>query len=206
MIPPEEFELKDVYDPVCDNCNSSNITEKPEPPGLPWPKIMGAVGLLILLLGIIWYWLSSDPLTLKAESNCAERLVTLIAKGGDGSPIIYSVEGLKSTSNSNVFEIPEGQQNGSKLMFYATQGGETINTEYTLNCPKKNEPEIPRGNEGEEPNPGNGGRTPSIVWTKVPGSEFCVSNCVQSYSETDNLGHTRERKIENCTDCQMDEK
>lgn len=63
------------------------------------------------------------------------------------------------------------------------------------------------GNTGEGSSKHNPPPVVPVKWTRVAGSEFCIpGTCFQAYSEIDNLGHTRERKIENCADCQMDEK
>ena len=203
--PPREFPLPDGEDQFCPNCDSTNIKEKPKPPPPPWLKIAGAVGLLILLLGIIWYWLRPDPLKLKAESNCETGLITLTAEGGDGSPVIYSAENLKPTQEGNVFKIPISKPNGSTFTFFAVQNEKRAEVQYKTDCPTllPPPPPPPPGDSGTDPKKPV---TPVVKWVRVPGSEFCVSNCVQTYNETDNLGHTRERKVENCVDCQMEER
>jgi hypothetical protein len=42
---------------------------------------------------------------------------------------------------------------------------------------------------------------PVAIWSRVDGSEFCVDDCVVEYTEQDNLGHTRVRKISNYAKC-----
>ncbi len=41
----------------------------------------------------------------------------------------------------------------------------------------------------------------AVVWTRVPDSDFCISDCVVEYTEQDNLGHTRKRTVANYTKC-----
>jgi hypothetical protein len=46
---------------------------------------------------------------------------------------------------------------------------------------------------------------PRVVWTRVAGSDEClVDECTLEYKETDNLGHIRERRILNYTNCCRD--
>lgn len=42
---------------------------------------------------------------------------------------------------------------------------------------------------------------PTVTWIRVAGSDFCVDDCVVEYTEQDNLGHTRVRRIENYAKC-----
>jgi hypothetical protein len=197
--PPREFSLPEIDENVCPNCGSSNIKEKPAPPGPPWKKIAAVVGLLLLILGIVWLFIPPDPpplvpLTIQAESNCQTRLITLISTGGDGSPITFTVEGLNSVQDS-VFKIPINQPAGSTFTFHAVQSGKTVSFQYRINCkPLKFSP-------GPVDNPGKTTESVSPKWNRVAGSEFCVGDCIVAYSEIDNLGHTRERRVENYDKC-----
>ena len=59
-----------------------------------------------------------------------------------------------------------------------------------------NGPELPhRTDDPIPPKP-----TP-ITYKKVEGSEFCVGDCILAYSEIDNLGRIKERRIENYDKC-----
>lgn len=40
-----------------------------------------------------------------------------------------------------------------------------------------------------------------LTYKKIEGSEFCVGECTLSYSEIDNLGRIRDRRIENYAKC-----
>ncbi|MVM36414.1 hypothetical protein GO730_00130 [Spirosoma sp. HMF3257] len=70
------------------------------------------------------------------------------------------------------------------------------NTSYTENGTKN------QGNDkGTYSQDKNSPKPVELTYRKVEGSEFCISDCVLSYSEIDNLGHIRERKIENYAKC-----
>lgn len=200
--PPREFSLPDSDENVCPNCEKNNIQEAPKPPGPPWAKIALAVGLLLLLTGAMWLWgfnrqektdekggdsTETTPLVLMIDDmNCETGVLSLRTLKGDGSPVMFGGEGLKSEQNSSSFVIPKAQRRGKKFMFFAVQSKDTVSLEYTTNCSKQLPPP-----------------PPPITWTRVPGSEFCddLTECVQVYSERNNLGQIRERRIENCADC-----
>ena len=206
-VPPREFSLPDIDDKVCPNCGSNNIKEKPLPPGLPWKKIAGIVGLLILVLGVIWFFIPPDPqLTIQASSNCRTRLITLTHSDGDGSPIIYSAEGLNVLKDS-IFKIPSNKSTSSIITFHATQNGKTVDLPYKIECIGLPPGPGEGGGDGlvppsPEPGGSDGQSTKKVRWTRVLNSDFCEpETCTLIYSETDNLGHTRERRIENYSKC-----
>lgn len=58
----------------------------------------------------------------------------------------------------------------------------------------------PQENEND-PRPRDSSKPLPMTYRKVKGSEFCVSECVLSYSEIDNLGRIRERRIEDYAKC-----
>ncbi|GAB3991937.1 hypothetical protein GCM10028807_23590 [Spirosoma daeguense] len=125
--------------------------------------------------------LNPVPLLLKAELNCRARLITLTPEGGDNSLITYSAEGLNSGAAKNVFRIPTNKRNGTIFTFHATQNGKVTEAQVRMDCPSIN---------------------PPVQWSRVVGSEFCdPPTCTLIYSEIDNLGHTREQRINNYTKC-----
>ncbi|MCK8495897.1 hypothetical protein M0L20_28785 [Spirosoma sp. RP8] len=138
--------------------------------------------------------INHTSLNLEAASDCQKRLITLTTTGGNESPITFIAKGLSSGESNNVFIIPKDQPVGSTLTFFAVQNGDTANVQYKIECPQAPQP------------PGDGGdRKPAalvIKWTRVDNSEFCdPGTCTLLYSETDKLGHTRERRIENYAKC-----
>ena len=197
--PPREFSLPNEEDQVCPNCESINIKEKPKPPGLPWQKIAGTLGVILLIAALIWaFWPvpppPKSPLTLKATPDCETGLITLAAEGGDGSPVTYTAEGLKSVGDSNTFQVPTGRRNGSTLTFYAIQNGERVDFSHKMDC----------GTIAPPPPPPPVHQQPvtNVKWTRVAGSNFCEpGTCTLIYNEIDNLGHIREQRTENYAPC-----
>ncbi|GAB3695354.1 hypothetical protein GCM10027592_17470 [Spirosoma flavus] len=136
-IPPREFPLDDG-EVECPNCNSTNIKEKPKPPGPPWPKIAGAIGVLLLISGIIWLLMEPspdpDPLILNASLDCQTRLITLSTTGGNEDSIIYRIEGLSPDQRSNEFIIPDSLRNNKVFLAYAVQNGKEVSKSITSEC------------------------------------------------------------------------
>lgn len=193
--PPREFSLPDGEDHFCPNCESANVKEKPKPPRPPWAKIAGALGLLLLIAGLVWlFWPPNTPRSLKIEVtglDCKTGVLSLTTIHGDDSPITFSAEGLSMGQSTPNFTLPKSQRNGQMFTFFAVQNGDTSSVNYSTNCP------IPPPPPPPPPLP------PKVAgaYRRVEGSEFCIGDCILAYSETDNLGHTRERRIENYAEC-----
>lgn len=193
--PPRQFTLPEAEENVCPNCDSSNIREAIiEPKGPSWiiPAII--VGVLCLT-GIIWWlWPPTPPqLLIKVVSlNCQTGVLSLTTIGGDDSPVTFEIEDLGASKN-NEFKIPLSQKNGKSFKLFAIQNGVTVDTTYTTHCPVPPPPPPP-------PPPGPH-TSEQNTYKRVKGSEFCIGECILAYSETDNLGHTRERRVENYAGC-----
>jgi|GEM_PF-4568113 len=202
--PPREFPLVDgeLY---CPNCESTNIREAVYPSGLPWKKIgVGAAAVLLLGSGIMWA-LTPSPLGISVESNCAGNTVTVSMVGGSGKPIIFNSPELGKRQADSIFRIPADKRSGVTLTFWAVQGSDSVKASLVTNC-EKPRPHSGRGREGDPgkpqpPKPQAKENQKSVVWNRVKGSEFCIEDCVVEYTEQDNLGHTRTRKINNYADC-----
>ena len=194
--PPREFSLPDREEHFCPNCESGNIKEKPKSSGLPWTKIAVAVGLIFILAGLVWlFWPKTIiPLALQVSLlNCETGTLSLTTTGGDDNPVIFKADGLESKNGKNEFSLPAFKRSGKKIRLYAMQNGVTVDTTYSINCPDI----VPF----PPPPPPRVDPKVSSSFRKVKGSEFCGDNCTLYYSEIDNLGHTREKKIENYTEC-----
>ena len=102
-------------------------------------------------------------------------------------------------------------RNDKLLLVYAMQNGSRVDTSFATNCVQDtttivevvDTTEINEGPAEDNSKAGKTKPTRVITWTRVPGSEFCddLTECVQVYSERNNLGQIRERRIENCADC-----
>lgn len=194
--PPRVFSLPEGEENVCPNCESANIKEvvPPKPSG---GRIAVIAGALVLLAAIAWLiWPAPPPLELKAEMNCEKGLITLTSTGGDEEPITFSADGLSRGQEDNVFKVPRNRRKGSTFTFHAEQSGKTVNTEYKTGCPALPPPYPP----GSEETPQTTAR-PVATWSRVNGSEFCIDDCVVEYTEQDNLGHTRVRRVSNYAKC-----
>ena len=77
--------------------------------------------------------------------------------------------------------------------------GDSTTTSNVPLPPKTNGDNTAEGKEKEKKRPLK--QAKAVTWNQVAGSEFCVGDCIVAYTETDNLGHTRERRIENYEKC-----
>ncbi|GAB3749345.1 hypothetical protein [Spirosoma pomorum] len=193
--PPRVFSLPEGEENVCPNCESTNIKEAipPKPPG---GRIAIIAGTLVLLAAIAWLvWPEPPPLELKAEMNCKTGLITLVSTGGNKEPIMFRADGIVSTDEDNIFMVPKNRRSGTTYTFHAEQSGEIATTNYTTNCQSGGTSSL------GDPPPHQPPVRPTITWSKINGSDFCVDDCVVEYTEQDNLGHTRVRKISNYAKC-----
>lgn len=198
--PPREFSLPEGDDQVCPNCESTNIKEKPKPSKPPWLKIAGILGIILLIAAFLWaFWPVSpplNPLILNATPDCQQGIITLTTNGGDGSSVIFGAEGLKTTGDSSVFQIPEDRRNGSTFTFFAIQNEERAEVQCKTDC-KIIPPQLPGDSDTVPKRP-----VTIVKWTRVAGSNFCEpGTCTLIYAEIDNLGHTRERRTVNYAPC-----
>lgn len=198
-IPPRQFRLPEAEENVCPNCDSSNIREAIGGKKPSWIKPAIIIGILCLA-GIIW-WLwpptTQPQLLIKVVGlNCQNGILSLTTVGGDDSPVTFEIEGLGASKN-NEFRIPRSKRYGKSFKLFAIQNGVTVNTTYTTHCPVPLPPPPPHDPIDTTVE----SKDPTAKWTRVEGSNFCVGECVLSYSETDNLGHFRERRVENYSDC-----
>lgn len=201
--PPRVFSLSEGEENVCPNCESANIKDA-VPPKSSSGRIVVIAGALVLLAAITWliWFQSQPPLELKAEMNCETGLITLTSTGGNEEPIAFSADGLSPGQENNTFKVPRNRRKGSTFTFHAEQSGNTVETTFTTSCVTISKPQPPSPLFVPDPT-GNKNNTPVITWTRVPNSEFCddLTECIQVYSEKNNLGQIRERRIENCTEC-----
>lgn len=197
--PPREFTLPDDEESVCPNCKSANIREaKKTKANKPWLIPVLAVGLLSGL-GLVWWAIKpgQPELPLKIEVvglDCKTGILSLTTTGGDGSPVIFTAENLSSAGKLGDFFVPADQRSTTIIRLSAVQSTITSDTTYRTNC-SSTPPEPPR----PDPSPI---QPPKIqidptVWTLVEGSGYCDPglNGTYYYTEQDNLGRTRERKI-----------
>lgn len=206
----EVISIDGAKDFNCPDCGSELYeVSKPTPKRPKWLKPVAVIALLCLSIGIVWaLWKpepSAKPLSIKIIGlDCQTGVLSLTTTGGDDNVITYEIDGLKSGQESNEFIIPDSMRNDKLLLVYASQNGNKVDTTFTTSCVSKTivNPGLPRP---QNPNPPGVGTSPPrpITWTRVPGSEFCddLTECVQIYSERNNLGQIRERRIENCADC-----
>ncbi|QKZ12080.1 hypothetical protein [Spirosoma sp. KUDC1026] len=197
--PPREFSLPEGEENVCPNCESTNLKEV-IPPGPPRGRIALIASALVLLAAIAWliWFQSQPPLKLNAEMNCETGLITLTSTGGNEEPITFSADGLSLGQENNTFKVPRNRRKGSTFTFHAEQSGNTVNTEYTTDCPVK-KLHYPPGPKEEETSQTT--VRPAATWSKINGSDFCIDDCVVEYTEQDNLGHTRVRRVSNYAKC-----
>ncbi|GAB4027389.1 hypothetical protein [Spirosoma koreense] len=203
-VPPREFTLVDG-EVNCPNCNSVNIREAVYPPKVPWKKIGIAAGALLLILVVVWALIPypPKPLQISLNANCANNTVTVMTIGGDGSPIAFNSPELEKRQIDSVFLIPSQKRSKVTLTFWAVQGIDSVRSSFVTDCEKVDIP--PRESGGSRdprpPGPTEIDNFNSVVWSRVKNSEFCVSDCVVEYTEQDNLGHTRVRRINNYDKC-----
>jgi hypothetical protein len=192
--PPREFSLPEGEENVCPNCESTNIKEA-VPPKSSVGRIAIIAGALALLATIAWLvWPKPPPLELKVEMNCETGLITLTSTGGNEEPITFSADGLSSGKENNTFKVPKNRRNSSTFTFHAEQSGKVVDTEYKTGCPTP--PYPPKDPDTTQPPV-----RPDITWSKINGSDFCIDDCVVEYTEQDNLGHTRVRRVSNYAKC-----
>jgi hypothetical protein len=200
--PPRQFSLPDTEENVCPNCESSNIREAIiEPKKLPWLIPTALIGALCLASIVWWLWplTPPPPLMIKVlDLNCQTGVLSLTTVGGNDSPVTFEIEGLGASKN-NEFKIFLSKRYGKSLKLFAIQNGVSIDTMYTTHCPEKGGQEKDK-DHGESWNT-DAPKAPPVKWTRVTDSDFCVGECILAYSETDNLGHIRERKVENYAKC-----
>ncbi len=71
--------------------------------------------------------------------DCGTGTLTVLTSGGDGSPIVYGVAGLRGFGSSNVFVVPTWQRSGITFVLAAQQSGFTVNRSFTTACPGANQ-------------------------------------------------------------------
>jgi hypothetical protein len=139
----------------------------------------------------------SSQLTISdIRQDCNIGTLTVQASGGDGSPVMYSVAGLSGGQPGNKLVLPETMRSGKLITVVATQNGQRFSKQFTTNCTP-----IPPQVTVERISTISRRTVVSRTWTRVAGSNFCVGSCVLAYTERDNLGHTRERRINNYAGC-----
>jgi hypothetical protein len=197
--------IEGVREFVCPECHEELFEVKePKTDYGKWVKPVLVICLLGLIAGLIYFfWPSSlkAPLSIKVLGlDCQTGVLSLTTTGGNGDSVTYKVEGI----GQDTFTIPDSLRHDSMLLIYASQGGNTVDTTFTTSCVTTPEPTTLTVGGGQSTTVSTGNRTPPpiTIWTRVPGSEFCEpGTCMLLYSETDNLGHTRERKINNFAKC-----
>ncbi len=139
----------------------------------------------------------SSQLTIsEIRQDCQSGALTVKTMGGDSSPIVYSVAGVIGGQSSNKLVIPATMRNSKSVTIVAIQNGQRINKQFTTSCTSTSSQEVV-----EQTSTIARHTVVSRAWTRVAGSNFCVGNCVLAYTERDNLGNTRERRINNYADC-----
>ncbi|GEM_PF-4760889 len=140
---------------------------------------------------------ASSQLTITdIEQDCHSGTFTVKTVGGDSSPIMYSIAGLSAGQPSNKLTVPETMRSGKSVTVVAVQNEQRANKQFTTNCTS-----TPTLVTVERRSTISQRTVVSRTWTRVAGSNFCVGSCVLAYTERDNLGNTRERRIENYADC-----
>ncbi|QJD78876.1 hypothetical protein [Spirosoma rhododendri] len=140
--------------------------------------------------------ISSQLTITDIQQNCNMSTLTVQAVGGNGSPIMYGIDGLSSGQLSNKLTLPKDMRNGKSFAVFAMQKGQRVRKQFTTSCPLTS----PQGTV-EESSTISRRTVVSRRWTRVAGSNFCVGSCILAYTEKDNLGNTRERRVDNYAGC-----